>query len=446
MAKSTYYIESIVSILSENKKIGMAFVIQRDSEYTYLLTCKHVIFEQNEYKKVLSFRDENNISSSFNLPFDKNHITLCQGKDLALIKIIGLENQRACLLQKHQYDDNLIISTFSNIGKNNKDSFIHENIKATVEEKTFLNHGKNYAAFLLNVDEALESGYSGSPLYDHNTGHVIGVVNIKDGDSNAYAINIQEAKELIADLEITIFKDIPKKEFDEPIARIVFEHKIENTYKLSINQTELFNGESIDIFANKQRLIDEIYKYCYYLPTGEERESEIELVELVMPHNLFSKDIGLWESSENDTLFEVCGSGVLVRNVKKVEQAESKKVKSIQLWNKTVNKLKCFEEVSCGIADKFVKNSDVLSYYLESASHESTPFKKIVSNTSILVWINNCDDSEKYQKFLSDIKNQNLEEFPKKFRRHLTESSYKCGMNTNLMWDNPNTLPKAYYE
>jgi len=165
-----------------------------------------------------------------------------------------------------------------------------------------------------------------------------------------------------------------------------------------------------------------------------------------MPHNLFSKDIGLWESSKDERLFEVCGSGVLVRNVKKVEQAESKKVKSIKLWDKTVNQLKCFEEVSCGIADKFVKNSDVLSYYLENASDDATPFKKIVSNTSILVWINNCDNSQKYQEFLSDIKSQNLEEFPKKFRRHVTKSSYQCSMNANLMWDNPNTLPKAYYE
>jgi len=441
MAKSTHYLESIVPILSKNKKVGIALVIKKDANYTYLLTCKHVVFKQNEYKEELSFRYGDDKCNSFN----KSHITLSKGKDLALIKTNGLEDKKVCFLQKHQTDDSLVISTFSNIDKN-KDSFIHENIYSEIEQLTTLNHGKNYVAFLLKVQEELESGYSGSPLYDHNTGHVIGIVNIRDGVDNAYAIDIQEANELIDGLEITIFKDFQKKEFDEPIARVVFEHKMDNKYMLWINQTELFDKNSIDIFNNKEKIIDKIFNYCYFLPTGEERERDIQLVELVIPHNLFCEDIGLWENSEEDTLFEECGSGVLIRNINKLNESSSKKNNHIQLWNKFINGLQCFEEISCGVADRFIKNSDILSYYLENSSHEKTPFKKIVSNSSIFLWINNCDDSEKYEKFLSIMKIQNLENFPKTFRRHVMQSSYQCAMNVNLMWDNPNTLPKAYYE
>ena len=135
MAKSTHYIESIVPVLSKNKKIGMAFVIQKDDEYTYLLTCEHVVFNNDECKKELSLRDDE--CDSFNLPFDENNITRYNGIDLALIKVKGLKSKRTCLLQAQQYDANLIVSTFSNIN-DDKDSFIHENIEATLLQKTTL--------------------------------------------------------------------------------------------------------------------------------------------------------------------------------------------------------------------------------------------------------------------------------------------------------------------
>lgn len=339
----------------------------------------------------------------------------------------------------------MLISTFSNIDKR-KDSFIHENISSFIEKKTTLNHGKNYAAFLLNVEKELESGYSGSPIYDDDTAHVIGIVNIRDGIDNAYAIDIQEVKELIDDLEVTVFKDIPKKEFREPIARVIFEHQGDDNYKLRVNQTELFESDSIDIFTNQEEIIDKIYNYCCTLPSGEKRDNEIQLVELVMPHQLFSKDIALWENTEGATLFEECGSGVLIRTIDKVNQSNFKKEASRELWDKHIHKLNCFEEVSCGIGDRFIKNSKILSYYLEHSSCEETPFKKIVSNASIFLWINKCDNIQKYETFLSDIKSQTLEEFPKIFRDNVMKSSYACSMNANLMWDNPNTLPKADYE
>lgn len=50
MAESTYYLESIVPVLSKNKKVGIAFLIKKDNQYTYFLTCKHVVYSDGEFK------------------------------------------------------------------------------------------------------------------------------------------------------------------------------------------------------------------------------------------------------------------------------------------------------------------------------------------------------------------------------------------------------------
>ena len=106
MAESNLYLNSIVPILNENKKIGIGFVIKEDKEHSWLLTCKHVVYDGHEYKKKLSLQNGEMIIETA--------IVCSDGIDLALIKVKHLEHKKVYPLQEHTNDDALIISTYSN--------------------------------------------------------------------------------------------------------------------------------------------------------------------------------------------------------------------------------------------------------------------------------------------------------------------------------------------
>ena len=295
------------------------------------------------------------------------------------------------------------------------------------------------------MDTPLESGYSGSPLFDSNTNHIIGIVNIREGDDKGYAIDIKYVKELIADIEVSVLEDNINQEHHEKVARVIFEPKSNDKYKVRINQTELFDGESVCLLKKQEKIIEKINNYCTTLDCGAEREPELELIELVIPHSLFNKDIPLWEDGDGDNL--VSNVEVLIRNIAKTEQSLSKKEASKILWNSTIESNNTFVNLSAKVSGKnFMKDKTKLVAYVNEVSSEETPFKKVVSHSHIVLWINRCENVEQYTTFLEEIIKETVNDFPSKFRDKLTKSTDSCAFNANLMWDNPNTLPKAYYE
>jgi hypothetical protein len=435
MAESNQYVDAIEPIWNEGKKIGIGFIVKEDEEHSWLLTCQHVVFDGTAYKTSLKIRDK---------AIKEEDITLANGIDLALIKVSRLSDKKPYFLHEHVRDDALIISTYSNIDST-KRSFIHENINATIKTKTSLHHGRNYDAFELCVEEPLESGYSGSPLFDSNTEHIIGVVSVKEGEDRGYAIDIKYVTELMEDIEVSKLPDNMNKEFREERARVVFDHQGEDRYKIRIHQTELFDGNTVDVVEKKEELIDEIQRYRRYLPTGEERVLEIEMVELVIPHLLFHEDIGLWEDGEGEMLIEE--SQVLIRHLDRANQSNLKKEANKTLWREALTSTQSFKEQSVKVNNSvFIKDSHKLSAYLDSVSSSSTPFKKVALHSNIFIWINECAEVEHYQTFLEQLFGQTLEAFPSKFREALAISTNSCAFHANLMWDDPTTLPKAYYE
>ncbi len=436
MAIANQYVEYIVPIFFGKRKAGVGTVVKKEDDTYTILTCNHVVADGKDIYEELFVRNDNKM-----IPIGKEEITLGGGIDLATIKIKNLKDKKVALLQKKLYDDSLIVSTYK---ESDGEGLIHENIDIEIIRETTLDSGKGYQAFELEVDEPLIKGYSGSPLFDGYTNSVVGVVNIKDGRDGGYAVDIQHCQELIENIKIANLEDTMYKEKEE-IARVFFDHQEGDLYKVLINQTELFDAESINIEEDKVKLIGAINHYCCYHICGTEREFPIEMLELVLPSSLLSEDIALWEDEEGENLVD--NVEVLLRSYARVEQSKLQELNSKKLWKNSIESSDNFKELSVKVSGgRFTKDKKFISAYLEIPSEENTPFNKIAKHSCIALWINRCDDVEKYQKLLEVLLSEKLIDFPSKFRTKLAQSTDSCAYNANLMWDDPNTLPKAYYE
>ena len=437
MATANQYVEYIVPIFWENRKAGVGTVVQKEDDTYTVLTCNHVVADGKDIREKLFIRNDNEM-----MAISIGDITLGEGIDLATIKIKNLKDKKVALLQKKLYDDSLVIFTFKDSGG---EGLIPDDIDVKIICETTLDYGRVYQAFELEVNEPLDAGYSGSPLFDGYTHSMVGVVNIKDGRDGGYAVDIQHCRELIDDIKVVDVEDTMHKEKEE-ISRVFFDHQEGDFYKISINQTELFDGESINIEEDKVKLIGAINNYCCYHTCGEERELEIEVVELILPFHLLDKDIALWKDKDSENLVD--NVEVLLRSYDRLEQGNLKKIKNKKLWKKSMDSDNNFKALSVNVSgSKFTKNKNFISAYLEAPSEISTPFEKIVKQSNIILWINRCSDVEEYQKVLEKLLKNRLKELPFEFRTQLTQlTDDSCAYHANLMWDDPNTLPKAYYE
>jgi hypothetical protein len=185
--------DNIVLILSSDPKntaFGTGFIIARDQNYSYLLTCAHVLEQiksKSSAESVLKIAD-------FDASVEVVECGSGDGIDMALLKVQAVSD--APLFERFIFgssDCEILISGYSNFeGKTQA----QRNLKGSLGETIKLNNaqGIKVSAWDINIKQKdgfskLAPGYSGSPVYNAN-GEVLGIVSHMRGSDAGHAVCI----------------------------------------------------------------------------------------------------------------------------------------------------------------------------------------------------------------------------------------------------------------
>ena len=251
--------DSIVLIKSakENRKnvIGTGFIFYKKQNYTYLLTCAHVVEDVG---------GEENIRVN-NIPAEVIKIGDVQGFDLAILKVnknFSLPSLNLMILYGEEEKKlEVKIPGFYLWSQNNalrRQTIKGEMIVEVDGERAFQlieNMPEDVAVEKLEIKKGrLRSGYSGSPVIDINTGLVVGLVTHKvdvDGEGRfGRAISIEALEKIWSEIPNEVSKQIEREaKTIEVLTNINVEEKFQNQVKSSqeSEKGELFNFEVIRV-------------------------------------------------------------------------------------------------------------------------------------------------------------------------------------------------------
>ena len=251
--------DSIVLIKSakENRKnvIGTGFIFYKKQNYTYLLTCAHVVEDVG---------GEENIRVN-NIPAEVIKIGDVQGFDLAILKVnknFSLPSLNLMILYGEEEKKlEVKIPGFYLWSQNNalrRQTIKGEMIVEVDGERAFQlieDMPEDVAVEKLEIKKGrLRSGYSGSPVMDINTGLVLGIVTHKvdvDGEGRfGRAISIEALEKIWSEIPNEVSKQIEREaKTIEVLTNINFEEKFQNEVTLSqeSEKGELFNFEVIRV-------------------------------------------------------------------------------------------------------------------------------------------------------------------------------------------------------
>ena len=251
--------DSIVLIKSakENRKnvIGTGFIFYKKQNYTYLLTCAHVVEDVG---------GEENIRVN-NIPAEVIKIGDVQGFDLAILKVnknFSLPSLNLMILYGEEEKKlEVKIPGFYLWSQNNalrRQTIKGEMIVEVDGERAFQlieDMPEDVAVEKLEIKKGrLRSGYSGSPVIDINTGLVVGLVTHKvdvDGEGRfGRAISIEALEKIWSEIPNEVSKQIEREaKTIEVLTNINFEEKFQNEVKSSqeSEKGELFNFEVIRV-------------------------------------------------------------------------------------------------------------------------------------------------------------------------------------------------------
>ena len=251
--------DSIVLIKSakENRKnvIGTGFIFYKKQNYTYLLTCAHVVEDVG---------GEENIRVN-NIPAEVIKIGDVQGFDLAILKVnknFSLPSLNLMILYGEEEKKlEVKIPGFYLWSQNNalrRQTIKGEMIVEVDGERAFQlieDMPEDVAVEKLEIKKGrLRSGYSGSPVIDINTGLVLGIVTHKvdvDGEGRfGRAISIEALEKIWSEIPNEVSKQIEREaKTIEVLTNINVEEKFQNQVKSSqeSEKGELFNFEVIRV-------------------------------------------------------------------------------------------------------------------------------------------------------------------------------------------------------
>ncbi|MEI6708912.1 MAG: trypsin-like peptidase domain-containing protein [Methylococcales bacterium] len=197
--------DSIVLILSsdgKNTAFGTGFIIARDQNYSYLLTCAHVLEQINGKNST-----ENKLQiSGVNVPVEIVKCGASDGIDIALLKVEELFDNSPLFEQfmLGQEQSDIQVTGYSlfdpKTGQHTK-----RPLKGKLSNRIKIaSNNQEYPFLDISIQDddfsKLEGGYSGSPLYN-SSGHVLGVVSHKRTDEMGHAFCISNLKTLYPEIE-----------------------------------------------------------------------------------------------------------------------------------------------------------------------------------------------------------------------------------------------------
>ncbi|MBF0378418.1 MAG: trypsin-like peptidase domain-containing protein [Desulfamplus sp.] len=190
--------DSVVLIKSSdinNKRFGTGFIIHEDSNYSYVLTCEHVIKDVGGNGNVFI----NKIKAEEVIARGKD------GIDLSVVKVKRLSDKLPLKLSScGKKGMSILIFGFQNLTLNST-NFLTRPLDGKLGNPIEI-WGKDGIKLLngwdLIIDEyLLQPGYSGSPVFDESKECVVGVVSHRIGDGEkGIAISIEMLKQVWSEM------------------------------------------------------------------------------------------------------------------------------------------------------------------------------------------------------------------------------------------------------
>ena len=216
--------ESIVLITSASNEsfkadvIGSGFAFYRVDNYTYLLTCAHVVEDVGGEENVLV----NNIPAEVVATGD------VKGFDLAVLRVEKLnipifqlvslseaENQKFRIAGHYLYGENKNVMLETVDGTLGKKRFARQNNETVIAWNLLINEGDVAAA---RLRQRLRKGYSGAPVVILETGHVLGIaMTMENEGAEGLAISIEALNKIWPQMPVAISQKLSKVELKSDV-------------------------------------------------------------------------------------------------------------------------------------------------------------------------------------------------------------------------------------
>ncbi|NEP80273.1 MAG: trypsin-like peptidase domain-containing protein [Okeania sp. SIO3B3] len=219
MINSENLAESIVLITSASDRkanvIGTGFPFYREQNYTYLLTCAHVVKDVGGEENV-------RVNNNNDIPVDVVAIGSIQDFDLAVLRIKGLLNFPLLKLRVLSKEKETICPI--NIPGHylySEDKIPEcQTITGTIYERgKVIKYQEKVVVWELKIEEGkLQGGYSGAPVIDLETGFVVGVTTHMEGRNEqegkiGRAISIEALEKIWSDIPPTISQQLKRESY-----------------------------------------------------------------------------------------------------------------------------------------------------------------------------------------------------------------------------------------
>ncbi|NET29705.1 SUMF1/EgtB/PvdO family nonheme iron enzyme [Okeania sp. SIO1I7] len=218
----------LISSASDNSRkadvIGTGFAFYREDNYTYLLTCAHVVEDVGGEENVLV----NDIQAEVVATGD------IRGCDLAVLQVenLNIPLLTICLFKVKEIPDNSIFEPLKKWWSNlnlqmdlnkkrvqivghslygEEKKYFFKKVDGILIEEVSLVHKstEKVKAWRLSINQGdrLRKGYSGAPVVDLETGHVLGVAtNMEKDGTEGLAISVEALKKIWPQIPLAIFR------------------------------------------------------------------------------------------------------------------------------------------------------------------------------------------------------------------------------------------------
>jgi len=263
-----------------NNNFGTGFIIHRDEQSTYFLTCAHVI----ESVGVENIQIDG-ISATVIATGTSDNL------DLAILCVQGLQNQSALnLLARGKEGDPIVIIGIHDYGNYHSRKPVRGHLGMQSNLKRPKTHGGWINAWDLKIDadDYLQPGYSGSPVIHETNGRILGIVSHRQGrGAKGLAISIEAFSELWhldmpMDLLPTELESLKKTDAGSdkkqvPIYDMETEHmqrKVDSLQRSWDRINEKIEG--LEKNRDHETRLEEIDRLSYVIETTKKQQVQIE--------------------------------------------------------------------------------------------------------------------------------------------------------------------------
>jgi hypothetical protein len=263
----------VESSQQDNNNFGTGFIIRRDGQSTYFLTCAHVV-ESVGMENILIDGMAATVTA----------IGTSDNLDLAVLCVQGLQNQSVVSRpDRGKEGDPIIVIGIYDYGNYHSRKSVHGQlgVQSNLKKPKTPSGWINAWDLKMDVDDFLQPGYSGSPVINETNGKILGIVSHRQGvGSKGLAISIEAFNEIWQ-------LDMPDDEADRepfPIHDVETEHIQKKVAGLrrswdTINQ-KIEGLKEARVYETRPEEIDRL-SYVIEMTKRQQVEFELEISTLV---------------------------------------------------------------------------------------------------------------------------------------------------------------------